>query len=122
MLHEIIISNTTELLRISALDILAIQADHNYSTAILSDGSEQLISMQLGQVEELLKKQLGGKALLFVRVGRSVIINLDYIFAINLTKGQMTLRAESGKRVSFNASREALHSLKNLIENQANKQ
>lgn len=116
MLYEIVISNTIELLRLSALDIFAIQADGNYSKVILTDGTNQLISMQLGQVEELLKEQLGDGSMLFVRIGRPVIINLEYLYMINLTKQEMILRSGDGRQVAFNASRKALQQLKQFVE------
>lgn len=116
MLYEIVISNTIELLRLSALDIFAIQADGNYSKVILTDGTNQLISMQLGQVEELLKEQLGDGSMLFVRIGRPVIINLEYLYMINLTKQEMILRSGDGRPVAFNASRKALQQLKQFVE------
>lgn len=117
MLHEIIISNTTDLVRISSLDILAIKASGNYSVVVLTDGSEQLLTLQLGQVEQIIREQLGGTSTVFIRVGRPVIINLEYLFAISLTKRVLTLKADSGTRVSFDASKEALKALKNYIEN-----
>ncbi len=116
MLHEIIISNSVELIRVSALDVLAIKASGNYSIVVLTDGSEQLITLQLGQVEQLVREQLGGTASVFVRVGRSVIINMEYLFSIHLTKKLMTLRSESGTRVAFEVSRDALEKLKMYAE------
>lgn len=56
---EIIISNATDLLRVSALDIICIKAEGNYSTIIISDGEERLVLFQLGQLEQMINEQLG---------------------------------------------------------------
>lgn len=121
MLNEIIISSPTELVRVSAFDVLAIKADNNYSWLVLTDGTEQMISLQLGQLEDVIRRQLGDTGGIFIRVGRSVMINKDYLFSINLTKREMVVRSESGVRRAYEASREALQSLKKYIEDEFSK-
>lgn len=113
---EIIISNTTDLLRVSALDIICIKAEGNYSTIVMNDGEGHLVLFQLGQLEQLINEQLGADASLFIRVGRGVIINREYLYSINLPKQSLVLRAPSGYKEPLTVSRESLRQLKIFVD------
>ena len=116
MTHEIIISNATDLLRVSALHVMAIKAEGNYSVVILNDGDERLVAFQLGQVEQILNDQLGADASMFIRIGRGVIINQEYLFAINLPKQYLIVRSDNGSKATLSSSKEALRELKKYID------
>ena len=116
MTHEIIISNATDLLRVSALNVMAIKADGNYSVVILNDGDERLVAFQLGQVEQIINEQLGSDASMFIRIGRGVIINQEYLFAINLPKQHLIVRSDNGSKATLSSSKEALRELKKYID------
>ena len=116
MTQELIISNNTDLLRVSALDVMAIKADGNYSIIILSDGDEKLVAFQLGQMEAMINNQLGANASTFIRIGRGVIINQEYMFAINLPKQELIVRSSSGKKATLSSSKEALRELKKYFD------
>lgn len=121
MQYEVIISNATDLLRLSALDIMGIKADGNYSVIILNDGEERLVLFQLGQLEQMFNEQLGTDASIFIRIGRGIIMNREYLYAINLPKQQLTLRAPSGHKVHLGASKESLKLLKAYFDNNIKK-
>ena len=116
MTHEIIISNATDLLRVSALNVMAIKADGNYSVVILNDGDERLVAFQLGQVEQIINEQLGSDASMFIRIGRGVIINQEYLFNINLPKQHLIVRSDNGSKATLSSSKEALRELKKYID------
>lgn len=116
MRHEIIISNTTELFRVSADDVMAFRARGNYTVAVLNDGQEHVLSYQLGLLSEIVSEQLGADGDLFIRVGRSITINREYVFIINLPERKLELRSPQGKKVSETISKEALAKLKMIIE------
>jgi hypothetical protein len=80
-----------------------------------------LLSFQLGQVESIIKEQLSYTNHSFVRVGKSLIINMDELICVNITKQTLEMNQPSGEKMLFNASREALKKLMNLlIENKKN--
>lgn len=116
MPNELIISNTTELLRVQAQEVMCIQADGNYSTIVLNDGEECVVGFQLGQLELLVDEQLGESAGEFVRIGRGAIINKRYLFRISLPKQAVALRSSLGHKVVLQASKDALRLLKQLLE------
>ncbi len=121
MAEPLIISNSTDLLRIKSCDILCVKAEGNYSTVITSDGDELLVSFQLGQVEQMIAEQLDDDAQAFIRIGRGAIINRNHIFIINIPRQHLCLRSEQGHRSTIEASKESLKQLKNLIEQERRK-
>lgn len=120
MQHELIICNTVETIRVSAMDIVGIKAEGNYSTIIFNDGEERLVLFQLGQLETMITEQLGAMASMFIRIGRGIIINREYLFIINLPRQVVVLRTSSGIKTTLSASRESLRQLKLLIDNSIN--
>lgn len=121
MQYEIIISNATDLMRVSGMDIMGIQADGNYSTIIMNDGDSRIVLFQLGQLEEMISDQLGSDASMFIRIGRGLIINREYLYTINLPKQTLTLRSTTGSKMSFNPSKESLKQLKMYIDSNVRK-
>ena len=120
MQHELIICNTVETIRVSAMDIVGIKAEGNYSTIIFNDGEERLVLFQLGQLETMITEQLGAMASMFIRIGRGIIINREYLFIINLPRQVVVLRTSSGIKTTLSASKESLRQLKLLIDNSIN--
>lgn len=116
MSAQLIISNTTELLRVQAQEVMCIQADGNYSTIVLNDGEECVVGFQLGQLEQLVDEQLGESVHEFVRIGRGAIINKRYLFRISLPKQAVALRSSLGHKVVLQASKDALRLLKLMLE------
>lgn len=116
MTHEIIIYNTNDLLRVSALDVMAIKANGNFSIICFNNGDEKLVTKQLGDIEDIINLQLADNAPMFIRVGRSVIINFEYIYYIDIAKKQLIVRSKTGNKVTLTSSKESLKKLKNFIE------
>ena len=114
---HIVISTATDLLRVRTSQLLYIQSDGNYSSLFLTGGEVRVVTLQLGQIEKILAAQLPNTDNNFVRIGRSLIINLNYVFYINLSKQQLILADKDQGRYTLNASRDALTSLKEFIEN-----
>lgn len=118
MKHQLIVSNSNDLVRLYPEDIICVEAGGNYSTFYLIGGEKRLVLFQLGQLEHMMGEQLGEEAEAFVRIGRSLIINRNYIYYINLNKQQLMLRDHNGhQHETLKVSRESLKKLKDLIEN-----
>lgn len=115
-MKHIVISKGTELLRVPADRLMYVSSDGNYSNVYTLDGKNRLICMQLGQIEDLIGEQLGDNGGNFLRLGRSLIINTDYIFLIDVAKQQLILSDCKGSWHELTASREVLIKLKAYIE------
>ena len=121
MKEKLLIHTVNEAYSFHPDQVISIEADGNYCNLHLSNGNEYLLSFQLGQVESIIKEQLSYTNHSFVRVGKSLIINMDELTCVNITKQTLEMNQPSGEKLLFNASREALKKLMNLlIENKKN--
>ncbi len=112
------LSNSTGLYRFPSDSIVYVAAEGNYSRFKMADGDEQVLVCQVGQLEEIIRAQLGEYATRFLRVGRSLIINLDYVYVIYPSKGQLILSDCHGMRYTLQASKDALAALKSAYDNE----
>ena len=120
MNKTIVISKGTELLRIPAHRLVYISADGNYSNVVTQDNRARIVSFQLGQLEDLIGDQLGDKGYNFVRLGRSLIINRDFIHWIDVSKQMIILSDCAGCYHELTASREVLIKLKAYLDAMVN--
>ena len=117
MKSPIIISTTNELVRVYPERIVCISSDGNYSMMVLHDKSEHLFSFNLSHFQQIIEKQMKTEASLFIRIGKSLIINREYIYKINLGKQSLVLSDMKIEHTFvLSASREALKQLKSLLE------
>ena len=116
MKRYIIISKGTELLRIPADNLMFVSSDGNYSNITTEDGRTRLVTLQLGQIEDILQEQLSNAESNFLRLGRSLIINTDYIYFIDTSKQELILSNCKGSYHVLTASREVLIKLKAYME------
>lgn len=116
MSNYLVITTASDLLRVKYDNIVYIIADGNYSQMLLSGGDIKLVTMQLGQVERLIDSQLGQNKQNFIRIGKALIINRQYIFYIHINHQQLILRDTFNAQYTVQASKEALKQLKALVE------
>ena len=112
MKRQLVVCNSIEHVRLYPEDIVCIEAAGNSSTFYLVGGEKRLVLLQLGQLESMMGEQLGGEAKIFFRIGRSLIINRNFISYINLPKQQLVLSDGHSSSHSLTASKEALKQLK----------
>jgi DNA-binding LytR/AlgR family response regulator len=113
----LILSNVKDLVRVAPERIAYISSDGNYSTMVLIDREERLFSFNLATFEKKIEEQLGIDAQMFIRLGKSLIINGSYIYYLNPEKQQIILSDPSFPHpFKLTASKEALRILKNVLE------
>ena len=119
----LIISNTNELVRVKPERVVYVESDGNYSTMVLHDKTEHVFTMNLAHCQELIEKQLGKEAETFIRIGKQLIINREYIFKINVNS-QTLIMSDMALNQAFKlqASKEALKQLKAYMESKAGKE
>ena len=113
----IVISTNTELLRIPSDRLMFITSDGNYSKVYTQDGHYRLVAYQLGQLEDMIGDQLGEDETPFIRIGKSLIVNRDYIYLIDVSEQVIIVSDCCGQYHKLTASRKALISIKVLLEN-----
>lgn len=116
----LIISTSNELVRIKPERIAYVSSDGNYVTVVLHNRAEHVFAFNLLHMQKLIEKQLGKASAAFIRIGKSLIINRNYVYRINLTRQELVL-SDMNLDVVFklSASREALRLLKDLLEKEA---
>lgn len=108
------ISTSTELVRVKTDDIVFVHADGNYSEILLYNGKQHTMTFQLHFFNESFQRL---KNNFFVRVGRSLIVNRNYIYLINITEQKMILTGgKLNGEYEVKASKEALKELKAQLE------
>lgn len=112
----IVISKGTELLRIPAARLVYISAEGNYSEVVTQDNRKRIVSFQLGQIEDMIGDQLGDEGTNFIRLGRGLIINLDFVYWVDVAKQAFILSDCAGCYHELTASREVLIKLKAYID------
>ena len=116
MEKAIVISKGTELLRVPASRLVYISAEGNYSEVVTKDNRKRIVSFQLGQLEDIIGDQLGDDGSNFIRLGRGLIINLDYVYWIDVSKQSIILSDSAGCYHELTASKEVLVKLKAYID------
>ncbi|MGM9828624.1 MAG: LytTR family transcriptional regulator DNA-binding domain-containing protein [Muribaculaceae bacterium] len=109
-------STSGELIRFPSDAVVLIAADGNYSVVTLTDGTEYVLTLQLGQIERKLMDFVASGDNRFIRIGKSLIINREYISYINPARQKLVLSDCHTFKRETTASRDALKALKEYIE------
>ena len=109
-------STSGELIRFPSEAVVLITADGNYSVVTLVDGTEYVLTLQLGQIERKLMDFVASGDNRFIRIGKSLIINREYISYINPARQKLVLSDCHTFKRETTASRDALKALKEYIE------
>jgi DNA-binding LytR/AlgR family response regulator len=111
------ISTSTELVRVATDEIVYVRADGNYSDLVLTNGKSHKMTFQIHFFDEVFHQL---RRNLFVRVGRSLIVNKRYIYVINLTEQRLVFAGQQikGEIDPIKVSREALKQLKEQLEDE----
>lgn len=116
MSKRLVFTTSTEIIRVPTDAVVFVTADGNYSTITLADGENFTLTMQLGQIERRIADMLDEDDNRFIRIGKSLIVNRDFIAFINPLRQKMILSDCRTFRHDVSASKEALRALKELME------
>jgi len=117
----LIIKTRDEFLRIKINDILYLEADRNYTKLLLTEGIQFTFAINLGKIEEMLDDQVTDAKSMLTRVGKSYIINKNYILQINLPRQKLLLLPPGGKPRELVIPKEPLKALKEKLEQEGMK-
>ena len=115
----LIIKTRDELLRIRISNILYLEANRNYTKLLLTEGIQFTFAINIGKIEGMLDTQASDSRSQLVRVGKSYIINKNYILQINLPKQKLLLLVPGSKPRELIVPREPLKALKESLEQDA---
>ena len=114
----LVFPSSSELVRIPGEAILFVEACGNYSIIHTIDGKTRELVLQLGKIEEIASKvrSLSGR---FIRIGRSLIANKNFITYINVNKQRLEISDAKTFVYELSASKEALRSLREYLIQEA---
>lgn len=103
------------LIRINMADLVFFEGDGNYTNIVVGNKQKVCITMNLSNTEKALVAQLGDQTKQFMRIGKRFIVNMNYIYQIDVLKQRLIL--SDFKRFSFQLpiSKEALKRVKELL-------
>lgn len=117
MKTHLTISTANEIVRILPDSIVCITSDGNYSNLIQADNVIRMVTCQLGQIESMIHEQrIETERSRFIRIGKSLIVNSQYIYYINVPRQKLILSDARTFTHDVSASREALKQLKDYLE------
>ena len=108
------ITTSAEMVRVRTDEIIYVCADGNYSDLVLTNGRKRKMTFQLHFFEDAFK-QLHNN--MFVRVGRSLIVNKRYVYVINLKEQLLVMSGQqlNSEVKQLKVSRDALKQLMDLL-------
>lgn len=104
-----------ELSRIDIDKIAYIEGDGNYTNVVMTNKLKVVLGMNLTQMEKTLAERLGNRAAMFMRIGKRFIINMNYVFQVNVAKQRLVLSDLQGFAFQLPVSKEALKKIKELV-------
>ena len=104
-----------EFFRVDISRIVYFEAEGNYTNIILSNKLKGIVCMNLSQMQTVLSDNLKEAASIFARVGKSHIINLNYVYHISILRQRLTLSDGINFEYALSVSKEALKKLRELF-------
>ena len=113
-----------ELLRVDLRKVLYFQSERNYTDVYFVNGVHVTLPTGLMAIEQMLDDdKIRGRVIPFVRLGRSLIVNLSYIIRINVAKQELLLSDMHTSGVyKVSVAKEALRKLKDMYNQTDSKQ
>ncbi|MBD5280080.1 MAG: LytTR family transcriptional regulator [Bacteroides sp.] len=106
-----------ELIKVKLDKVAYFEADSNYCHVVFIHGEKATLLTSLVNMEQLLSERLKGENPMFVRIGKRYIVNIQYIFQINIPRQRLMLTDfETAGVIELAVSKEALKNLKQLYK------
>lgn len=114
-LPKIYFNSRDKLIRLDIEKIVYFEGDGNYTYIVTANKQKVCITMNLSHTEDALAAQLGDRAKQFMRIGKRFIVNMNYIFQVDIQK--QTLMLSDCERFLFQlpVSKEALKAVKEIV-------
>ena len=109
------LNSHNELFRINLMDVVYFEAAGNYTEINLVNGAKSLVCMNLAKMHRLVQMALKDKARLFPRIGKSFLVNISYVYHINVSQQKLQLTDQKTCMYEVSLSKEALKGLKDYI-------
>lgn len=109
------INTRDELLRLECSKIVYFEGDGNYTKIFFVKGEYETICKNLSETEKIISESTGVNTSIFTRVGKRYIVNLNFVYQINILKQTLVLTDMSCFSTVLKISKDALKKLKTAI-------
>jgi len=111
---KLLFNSRDELLFIDFNDVALVHADGNYCKLIFTDKREMPLGMGINKLSEMIS-QTHFETALFVKIGRSLLINQHYLERIDMVKQQIILVEKGKQPIRIAAPKNVLKEYKNFL-------
>jgi DNA-binding LytR/AlgR family response regulator len=115
MQQRIYFNSRDKLIRLDTQKIVYFEGDGNYTYIVTANKQKVCITLNLAHTEDALAAQLGDNAKRFMRIGKRFIVNMNYIYQVDLQKQVLLLSDWSQFVFQLPISKEALKAVKEII-------
>jgi len=112
---RIYFNSRDKLIRLDIQKIVYFESDGNYTYIVTANKQKVCITMNLAHTEEALASQLGKHAKMFMRIGKRFIVNMNYIYQVDILKQTLMLSDCEHFLFQMPVSKEALKAVKELV-------
>lgn len=109
------LNSRDELLRLDISRIVYFEADGNYTNIMMANGLKGVVCMNLARMKEVLAESLREKSAIFARIGKRYIINLGFVFKIDVARQNLVLSDGISFSYTLSLSKDALKGLKDVF-------
>lgn len=112
---QIYFNSRDKLIRLDIQKIVYFEGDGNYTYIVTANKQKVCITLNLSHTEDALAAQLGENAKRFMRIGKRFIVNMNYIYQIDILKQVLMLSDCEHFVFQIPVSKEALKAVKELV-------
>ncbi|MCQ2256751.1 MAG: LytTR family transcriptional regulator DNA-binding domain-containing protein [Bacteroidaceae bacterium] len=114
------INTRDELHRFDCSKIVYMEGDGNYTNIVLVNKLKASVCMNLSEMQRFISESLKERASMFIRIGKRFIINVNFIYHINVLRQFITVTDGVHFAFQLGVSKVALRQLKDLMIQHAN--
>ena len=115
MQQRIYFNSRDKLIRLDTQKIVYFEGDGNYTYIVTANKQKVCITLNLANTEKALAAQLGEKAKIYMRIGKRYIVNMNYIYQVDIQKQVLMLSDYEHFLFQMPVSKEALKAVKDLV-------
>jgi len=113
--QRIYFNSRDKLIRLDIQKIVYFEGDGNYTYIVTANKQKICITMNLAHTEEALAAQIGKNAKQFMRIGKRYIVNMNFIYQVDILKQMLMLSDCEHFLFQIPVSKEALKTVKELV-------
>ena len=115
MQKRLYFNSRNRLIRLDIDKIVYFEGDGNYTYVVTANKQKICLTLNLSHTEQALASQLGEVAKQFMRIGKRFIVNMNYIYQVDIQKQILMLSDCERFLFQMPVSKEALKVVKDLV-------